>query len=444
MNWQNNEDELKRTIDSYEFAYNEGDWLAAKALLQSRKRKRRAVIWLAASLFVIAGGAAVWMFSSPATTAVSQNGSQTQQPNTNAPINNNSLGDDNAATHVNPNSTQNTNTPLAEQQANNNPTETINLSPITPPGTRAITQSNSTDNRQVQGDDLGDTDIPNTITPQPQNGTQGQQPAQQGTSTQNTETATNAPTANEPQTPLADNNLATTNEQASQPPVADETPGQTDENKKTTASPKKPKPPRIKNSIALVVGGNYGTQNSLTNAPYFGIQYNRHLKNPDWILTAGLAYTVLNTNGFNKEFSGKQHGFGVTQTQINISTNRLQYLEMPLFAKYSYNTRFNFMGGLNVGYLLNTTNTIQETTYNTLTGITQTGTRSATTYKRGISAFDVQLQLGAEVALRQRLWLGFWANTGLLDVGCNRYYNNTVFERNMRLQLYIRYDVFKF
>jgi hypothetical protein len=441
MNWQNNEDELKRVIDSYEFPYNEGDWLAAKNLLLARKRKRRNTLWLvAASLFIIAGATAVWVANGPKT-AVSQKSTQAIQNNTTAPATTNGLpnADATAPQTTTPQQNTGTATPAATLPANGNATH-HNINGAAPTQ-QPINKSAST---TAPNNTLGTNNTPNSPQPVvPQNTTEGQTPGSNSDITQTTETTTQ-PLAEEVPKPIANNTPVVDEQPATPATPAEEATTPTDEKNNKTTPTKNPKQVLIKNTIALAVGGNWGGQNNIANSPYFGVQYYRHLPNPNWVLGIGLAYTQLNTTALNKEITGKQHSFGATQTQITISTNRLQYLEMPLFAKHSIKQRVAIMGGLNMGYLLNTRNTITQTTYNTFTGIEQTGRQTTTAYKHGISPFDVQLQIGAEVALRNRLWLGMWANGGLFDVGRNTYYNNTVFERNLRLQLYIKYDVFKF
>ena len=221
------------------------------------------------------------------------------------------------------------------------------------------------------------------------------------------------------------------------------------EEKKEKAKKEKTEPKQIliKNSISILAGANYSStiQTNSTqyeNTPYFGIQY-QHQFSQKWQINTGLGYSYVSANNLVKEYTQKEYSFGVTSESTKITTDRLHYLELPLLVKYSTYNTINLVAGTNFTYLLNTNNTIANNTNNAL-GNTNTQQTKANQYRRGINPFDIQAQFGLEYKLNNNLQLGLLANAGLLDVSKNNYYNSTVFNRNSRLQLYIKYDIFRF
>lgn len=203
----------------------------------------------------------------------------------------------------------------------------------------------------------------------------------------------------------------------------------------------------LKNSLSPVLGSNYtrllqpsGYQ--YNNRIYFGLLYNYYF-NTRWQVAAGLGYSTVGVNGFAKQYIQQTYSFGVQTQQTTISTQKLHYMEVPVLARYALGQNISFVGGANINYLINTNNTLSQYSFASLSGETNSSS-SASAYMRGLNRWDVQLQLGIEASVWQRIHLGLLANSGLIDVGINNYYNNTVFDRNRRLQLYIRYDIFRF
>jgi hypothetical protein len=212
---------------------------------------------------------------------------------------------------------------------------------------------------------------------------------------------------------------------------------------------KKAKQVFVKNSISPVIGyGASSVVNTGTNKfgtlPYLGLMYHRYIDDR-WQASAGLGYTQVNATGLTKTFTNEQYSFGVQKDQTTISTNKLHYLQIPIQLRYSPANRFTILGGFTAGYLLNTKNSLSQTSYASLKGHSNSPATAKTAYRNGINNWDLQWQIGFETHfLNNRLHLGLLANGGLTDVTRNTYYNNSVFDRNRRLQLYIRYDVYRF
>lgn len=203
----------------------------------------------------------------------------------------------------------------------------------------------------------------------------------------------------------------------------------------------------LKNSLSPVFGSNYTrllqpSGSSYNNRLYFGLLYNYYF-NTRWQMAAGLGYSTVGVNGFTKQYTQQTYSFGVHTQKTIVSTQKLHYLEAPVLVRYALGQNISFVGGANINYLINTNNTLSQYSFASLSGETSSSS-SATAYMQGLNRWDVQLQLGIEANFWKRMHLGLLANSGLMDVGINNYYNNTVFDRNRRLQLYFRYDIFRF
>jgi hypothetical protein len=205
----------------------------------------------------------------------------------------------------------------------------------------------------------------------------------------------------------------------------------------------------LKHSISPVLGYGlsrvlYPTANKFGGVPYFGLMYHRFI-NDDWQASAGIGYTQVNAQGLVKTYTAENYSFGVQRDQTVLTTNKLHYLQIPVQVRFSPVKRYTILGGFTAGYLLNTKNTLSQTTYASLKGYSTMPTNTTTAYRGGINNWDLQWQVGFETHfMDNRLHLGILANGGLTDVTTNSYYNNSVFDRNRRLQLYIRYDVIRF
>lgn len=205
----------------------------------------------------------------------------------------------------------------------------------------------------------------------------------------------------------------------------------------------------LKNSISPVFGYGFSsvlspTENKFGGAPYLGLMYYRHIDD-NWQVSAGIGYTQVNAQGLVKTYTAENYSFGVQRDQTVLTTNKLYYLQLPAQLRFSPGSKFTILGGFTAGYLLNTKNTLSQTTYASLKGYSAMPANNTSAYSRGINNWDLQWQVGFETHfMDDHLHIGLLANGGLTDVTTNTYYNNSLFDRNRRLQLYIRYDVIRF
>lgn len=205
----------------------------------------------------------------------------------------------------------------------------------------------------------------------------------------------------------------------------------------------------LKNSISpMIMAGYYRiinpTGNDFNIMPYYGLFYNRYLTSK-LQLGLGLGYTTTTTEGLNKVYTSETYSFGVQRDQTIIGTQKLYYIDVPVVARYSPVPVFSLVGGFSAGYLVNTQNTIAQESYGSLTGVSSRAPTTANAYRQGITDWNWQWQLGVEGNFfKNRLHVGFLTTNGFSDITVNGYYNNSVFDRTRRIQLYIRYDVIRF
>lgn len=178
--------------------------------------------------------------------------------------------------------------------------------------------------------------------------------------------------------------------------------------------------------------------------PSFGIFFNRR-ETKTFAYSIGISYNSILASSLNKIYTAEEYGFGIQKTQTTIGTNKLHYIELPIIFKYSPYKRIHLMAGFLGAYLLATQNSVSQSVTNSANKFTSTS-RKATEYRKGLQTWDAQWKAGIEatVSKNQNLHMGVFISNGLFDITLNNYYNNTVIDRNRRLQLYIRYDIYKF
>lgn len=447
-----NEEKLKEMLNAKQFEYNPAHWQEAEKMLDAEtvasKLKFKA-IWLTLPILIVVAGIIKWT-APPHQNAVVNN-IQTQ-----APIAIDKENTDNQeATIAQNNSSVIPFSPQPKGGYNSANAETVNKLPTKTDSKTSKVKSKKTDKplttvntpikKQVPTKIEKRKDKPNNITPTTKDKIAKKDnptPAIQANKDDDPEPKPKNVAVNtiEKKKPTnTDDNLSP------ELTTTDDKEATDKEEKKEKAKKKNVEPKQIllKNSVSIIAALNYSsliqTQgNGYVNTPYFGIQY-QHLFSQKWQLNTGLGYSYVKANNLNKEYSKQQYSFGLASKSTNISTDRLHYLELPVLAKYSAFDKLTIVTGASLSYLLNTNNTIINT--NNTNTIEQT---KANQYRRGINPFDVQIQFGVEYKINNNLHLGLLANAGLLDVSKNNYYNSAVFNRNNRLQLYIKYDFLRF
>lgn len=446
-----NEEKMREMLNSQQFEYDPKHWEAAEKMLPKKGifGFTFKTIWLTLPLLLVSAGFNYWLspetITNSETVALAQNNISTNSVETQKGVADNSTANGSKKESSQDNAFNNP-TAITKNGKNTSNTEASNTS-----NKKSTSKSIATNNYRAT-EEYNTPSKPKDAENEPtlnKPTTKNTDADNQSTIPEKTEETkqSNKPestTSNKPE-----NNTTPIEDKADKPLQSDANLEKKKENKKegNQNNAEEPKQIFLKNSVSVVVAANYSRLiqpigNSYISAPYFGIQYQR-LLSTKWQLNTGIAYTIVQANALSKQYNKEQYSFGLTQEQINIATNRLHYLELPLIAKYKALNNLSVVGGANLSYLLTTDNTIKTNSSTTLGGKTF-GEEKGSQYRRGINSFDVQMQFGLEYKLNTNLHLGILTNTGLTDVSKNNYYNTTVFNRNSRLQLYIKYDFIRF
>ncbi len=119
---------------------------------------------------------------------------------------------------------------------------------------------------------------------------------------------------------------------------------------------------------------------------------------------------------------------GFTYTSEN--TGSLNYLNIPLMAKYFVIPKFSIEAGPQIGFLLSAKNEFTSTS--NFGGITQTSSNSKDV-KESYNSVDFGLNLGANYEITENIFAGIRYNLGLSDIAKNNTGNsikNSVFSLN--------------
>ncbi|HYG16005.1 MAG TPA: porin family protein [Bacteroidia bacterium] len=437
MNWQNKEGDIKQILENREFAFNPDDWEAAEKLLllrKKRRKKRRLLIVLPLPvILLLALGVYYGTGTSPGNNFVAASDpGKTVEINTEKSTEKNIPGKEIPGNHPQINSPQAGNTAVSSAIADKNITDNSRK-----PNNLLSEKNNSITNTNESSAGEGDALVtaPGKKVEIKENNIPASPEEKENETADESQVGVDTG-----ETPPAD-----TKDTLGSPVIADEP--EPDQEEKITRKEKEKTVPVVRNKIGTTVGGNYSRLLSVQRGkfavlPYFAVNYG-FIFNSKWQIGTGVAYSVLNGGGLQKHYSVSRHTFGETHTELTIQTTRLHYLEMPVTARYNFNDKLFFTGGISAGYLLGIKGSVDENS----TGVfaKEPGySKQASDYRGGLKPWDLQVQLGAEMRYKKQFYLGGLISGGMLDIGNNRYYNNTAFERNLRLQLYIRYELWNF
>jgi len=436
MNWQNKEGDIKQILENREFAFNPRDWEVAEKLLLLRKkrRKKRRFFIVLPVVLLMALGIYYGTGSGRVDNSVAASGPEkTIEINTEKSAEKNIPGKEMPGNqHRVSHQADNTAVPSIVHGENKNITDNNRK-----PDNKLAEKNNSitTKNETITGQGDALSIAPGKKAEVKENNIPAYYEEKKNDTVEELQVVVNPG-----ESPAAD-----TKDTMGSPAVAAE-PGPEQE-EKITKKDKEKAEPVVRNKIGVTAGGNYSRLLSVQRGkfavlPYFAVNYG-FVFNSNWQVGTGVAYSVLNGGGLQKRYSVSRHTFGETHTELTIQTTRLHYLEMPVTARYNFNDKLFFIGGINAGYLLGIKGSVDENS----TGVfaKEPGySKQASDYRGGLKPWDLQVQIGAEMRYKKQFYLGGLISGGMLDIGNNRYYNNTAFERNLRLQLYIRYELWNF
>ncbi len=163
--------------------------------------------------------------------------------------------------------------------------------------------------------------------------------------------------------------------------------------------------------------------------------------NPVFGLNAGLSYFSI--GGIQQSISSEEttYGFGFSSKVTTVNPHRMHLIDLPVQATLSFAKRHHVLFGVSVSALLDvksdiTLKQIDDFNEQVLDESDSYG------YKTGIPTFSFALNAAYEFKINKFLNLGARYNYGLTDMADNNYFDSNEFDRNTRLTLYLKYNLF--
>lgn len=204
--------------------------------------------------------------------------------------------------------------------------------------------------------------------------------------------------------------------------------------------------------IGLVAGlsGSQGWKNAMSYRarpsfdPTVGLRLS-YLHSPisDWSFNAEIQY--WSRSGLNSNFSydSTSYGFGSTTVSKTIDVEELHYISLPLYSVYT-KKQHQFMGGLTIGYLLNThsttTGTQQSTTANSTENLDVPYTQQWG-YTTPFNRLNLGVTLGYDYEIMSGWKIGTRINYGLNDIAKNDIFNNNTLDNNLNIKVILTCDL---
>jgi hypothetical protein len=176
--------------------------------------------------------------------------------------------------------------------------------------------------------------------------------------------------------------------------------------------------------------GSNGMINSVNGQ--IGIRYYRYL-GPKFALSSGLTYARLHQSLPARSFESTDYDFGQNASSTTISTQRLDYIELPVSALYHLAPKHAIMGGVAVGYVIGSHDKITDA------GGNQTYDHG---YLNAINRWDAQVDLGYQYMISQRFRIRASYHMGLMDISNNTLFKQSETHTNKGLRVTLGYTIF--
>ena len=190
--------------------------------------------------------------------------------------------------------------------------------------------------------------------------------------------------------------------------------------------------------VSVSAGGNYLMGRTLN--PIQGFEFIKPIDST-WGIGTGIYYTYLNikaSNAVKTIVTNTTYDFGYTADVVQIKTNDLHYIIIPVFAHYHINEKNSVIFGANNYMLLTVSNNYS--TYKESYGNKQDVNSSKTFgYSSGFNRYDVGILLGYKRRLFNNMGLALYMNYGLINLNKKGYYTDNTFEKNISGQLMLTY-----
>jgi hypothetical protein len=166
---------------------------------------------------------------------------------------------------------------------------------------------------------------------------------------------------------------------------------------------------------------------------HIGLNY-YHFIAPKIALSAGLTYARLHQNLPTRTYQDVNYDFGKTAAATNITTQRLDYIELPVSVFYQLAPKHFVTSGVSLGYVLQSKDKVEDPATNKTTF--ETG------YLNAINRWDAQLNIGYQYMFTRNLWVRATYHYGLMDISNNNLFNQTETNTNKGFRLTLGYKVF--
>ena len=397
---------IKDKLDSREFAFDEKAWVGMENLLDAvEKRKKRAFFWyFSASMLVVLVAGGIYYYSQKV-----DNGNVTLSPSTTLRINS------------------------VEGQKASKTADFDKKVPVLTQSEASGTQSEASGTQsEVSGTQLevSGTQSEESGTQSEVSGTQselsGTQSEVSGTQVEVKETAET--TADSSKTAQKDSlSLAETS-------------------KNPLTAPGK----ETKNAWGVVAGAGYwfpyqstlgATDRKGVIGFTGGIYYQRALSKR---IELGLSvvYSSRGALNYDKTIINTEFGFGIESDKTTISPQTLHYITIPLYVRFNLSQRSHINIGAGYYQLLAVTSKITHTTENSF-GVLESSSEKQTGDHPGFRKNDVSAFIGYEFTLFDRMNTGLQFSYGFYDITNNSYNNVKGNDRNISLQLQLKYDLIR-
>lgn len=207
--------------------------------------------------------------------------------------------------------------------------------------------------------------------------------------------------------------------------------------------------------IGLVAGlsGSNGWKNTMdfrarpSFDPTAGLRLS-YLHSPisEWSANAELLYWSRSSLNAQFSYDSTSYGFGATTVSRTTNIEELHYISLPLYAVYAKQQQHQFLGGVTLGYLLNT--------HSTTTGNEQATTSSSTDlitipfsqqwgYTAPFRRFDIGLMVGYDYEIMSGWKVGTRVNYNFMDVTKKEIFGNDTYDNNLNIKVVLTCDLLK-
>ncbi|MCG3166099.1 MAG: hypothetical protein POELPBGB_01875 [Bacteroidia bacterium] len=442
---------IKEKLNSREFAFDEKAWAGMETLLdaQDKKRRRGAFWWFSASMLVVLVAGAAWFLnrlsdSNQNISVLSQNASVLDENTTvlnqnTAVLDNNTTVSSQNTTVLSQNMTvSNQNTAVLDK----NTTVLDDNTTVSDQNTIVFNNNATVSNINAVISNQNTTVSDNNTTVSNNNTVVSNQNAI--VFNQNTTVSDNNTTI------LVKNEAVSSEISVDSAKTAEKAPETALDSAETAKNPLTAPGKEIKNAWGVMAGVGYlfpyySTIGENDNRGIIGftggIYYQRTFSNRIE-LGVSAVYSSRGALNYDKTFTNSNYGFGIESDITTISPQTLHYLNFPLHIRFNISQRSHISIGAAYYQLLATTSKVTHTIESSFAS-TLTSSEKQTGEHKGFRKNDIAAFIGYELTLFDRMNAGLQFSYGFYDITNNSYNNLNGNDRNISLQLHLKYDLIR-